>query len=133
MVVFNDHNGNIACIFSGKAPRDLPSKIFQHFFARMADAISNSSERMANELFSISLISRDTLGKVRIASATTYDKATTLLLDVQAKMSSSESDKDLRKLCEIMSKFENMKQLSAQIMEKYSKFGMLLDTCTCMC
>ena len=122
---------NLACIFSGKAPRSLPSEVFQHFFAQMADAISNSSERMANELFSMSLISRDTLEKVQIASATTYEKATTLLLDVQAKMSSSGSDQDLRQLCEIMSKFENMKQLSSQIMEKYSKFVVLLDTCMC--
>ena len=131
MVVLNDYNSNLACIFSGKAPRNLPSKVFQQFFAQLADAISESPERMANELFSKSLISRDTLGKVQVASTPAYEKATSLLLAVQAKMTSTGNDQDLKNQCEIMSKFENMKQLSAQIMEKYSKFVVLLDACMC--
>ena len=131
MVELNDYNGKLACTFSGKAPRHLTSTVFQHFFARMADAISESPERMANELFSKKLISRDTLGKVQVASTPAYEKASSLLLAVQAKLSSSRSDKDLRKLCEIISKFANMKRLSSQIMEKYSKFVVLLDTCMC--
>ena len=124
--VLIDYNSNLACIFSGKAPGNLPSKVFQHFFARMSDAISESPERMASELFSKKLISRDTLGKIQVASTAPYEKASSLLLAVQATISSSESDKDLRKLCKTLSKFPNFKQLSTQIMEKYGKLMVLL-------
>ena len=95
----------------------------------MADAISECPERMASELFSKKLISRDTLGKVQVASTTPYEKASSLLLALQATISSSGSDKDLRKLCKIMSKSVNMKRLSAQIMEKYGQLWRCLDMC----
>ena len=111
--------------FSAKAPGNLPSKVFQHFLARMADAVSESPERMAIQLFSKKLISRETLGKIQVASTAPYEKASCLLLAVQATISSSGSDKDLRKLCKILSKFPNTKQLSVQIMEKYGKFIVL--------
>ena len=126
-VVFNGNSNNLdlVCVFSAKAPGNLPSKVFQHFLARMADAISESPERMAIQLFSKKLISRDTLGKAQVASTAPYDKASSLLLAVQATISSSGSDKDLRKLCKILSKFPNMKQLSSQIVEKYGKFIVL--------
>ena len=91
----------------------------------MADAISESPERMAIQLFSKKLISKETLGKIQVASTAPYEKASSLLLAVQATISSSGSDKDLRKLCKIMSKFANIKQLSIQIMEKYGKFIVL--------
>ena len=125
-MVLTGNNNRIACILSAKASGNLSSKVFQHFFARMAEAISESPERMANELFSKEIISKDTLGKVQVASTAPYEKATSLLLAVQATISSGDSDKGLRKLCKIMSKFVNMKQLSAQIMEKYGKFMALL-------
>ena len=103
----------------------------------MVDAISESPERMANELFSNKLISKDTLDKVRVATTLPYEKASSLVDAVQARISTSGNDKDLRKLCRIVSKFTNMKELSAKIMGKYGKLRCLLIyteiQCCCCC
>ena len=89
----------------------------------MVDAFRRSPNVMATWLYSRKLISKRRLENLTTISDC-FRVAMYLLLDVQAEISSGEGDKKLRNLCEvmIMSKFEGMKELSAQIMEKYGKF-----------
>ena len=111
----------IVC-FSGKGPSDLSAKILQRHFAKVIAAVSECPGILANELFSKELISQDIVDRTQLTSLTPYEKASAVVSAVQAKVAASGRDKELKKLCKVMSKHENMKKISIQIMEKYRKF-----------
>ena len=121
-------------VVPAKPVGNLPLRMFQRYFARMANAFRECPGVVANDLYSNHLIARDTVDKVHFTSGLTpHDKATILLMAVEPKIADSKDDKALRKLCGILSKHPNMKKLSNHIMKRYGKLYVhtpkYLDVC----
>ena len=99
----------------------MPSRIVQRHFAKLVTVVSESPGVIANELFSKKLISQDVVDKTQLPSLTAYDKASAVVSAVQARIDASGRDKELKILCKVMAKHENMKKLSTRIMENFRK------------
>ena len=127
------HSTNSICAFCvgvtirilnvpAKPVGNLPLRMFQRYFARLANALKECPGVVANDLYSSHLIARETVDKVHFTSGLTpHDKATILLMAVEPSIADSKSDKALKKLCGILSKHPNMKKLSKQIVKRYGK------------
>ena len=107
----------------------MPSTVFQDFFAQLADAVCEEPERVANALFSNKLITRETRDKATLASSTPYQKATSLLCAVDATIRAGSSDKNFKKICEVLSKLASTEELSAQMMKEYIELVVTLGIC----
>ena len=111
-----------ALVVPAKPLGNLPLRVFQRYFARMADACKECPGAVANELYSNHLITGETVDKVHFSSGLTpNDKATALLRAVEPKLTDREGHKTLRKLCGLLAKHPTMKKLSSQIMKEYGK------------
>ena len=109
-------------IVPAKPVGNLSLRMFQRYFARMADALKECPGVVANDLYSNHLITRETVDKVHLTlGLTPHEKATILLMAVEPAMADSKSDKALRKLCGILAKHPNMKRLSNHIMKRYGE------------
>ena len=108
-------------IVPAKPVGNLALRMFQRYIARMADALKECPEVVANDLYSSHLIARETVDKMLLTCFTPHHKATILLMAVQPKVDECKSDKALRKLCEILAKYPNMKRLSSHIMKRYGE------------
>ena len=109
-------------IVPAKPVGNLSLRMFQRYFARMANALKECPGVVANDLYSNHLIARETVDKVHLTlGLTPHDKATILLMAVEPGIADSKSDKALRKLCGILAKHPNMRKLSNHIMKRYGK------------
>ena len=109
-----------ALIVPAKPVGNLPLRVFQRYFARIADALKECPGEVANKLYSNHLIARATVDKVHFTSGLSpYEEAIILLMAAEPQIVNSTSDKPLRKLCGILAKHPHMKKLSSQIMKKY--------------
>ena len=109
-------------VVPAKPVGNLALRMFQRYFARMANALKECPGVVASDLYSKHLIARETVEKVHFTSGLTpHDKAIILLMAVEPSIADSKSDKALKKLCGILSKHPNMKKLSNQIMKSYGK------------
>ena len=109
-------------VVPGKPVGNLALRMFQRYFARMANALEECPGVVANDLYSNHLIARETVNKVHFTlGLTPHDKATILLMAVEPSIADSKSDKALRQLCEILSKHPNMERISNCIMKRYGK------------
>ena len=98
-------------------------RVFQRYFACMARAVKEFPVAVANELYSKRLIADETLERVQSTLALTpHEKATILLLAVKAKIDESRGDKVLKKVCDVLGKTTNLKELPKRMMAKYGKF-----------
>ena len=96
-------------------------EVFTRYFARMADALKECPEVVANDLYSNHLIARETVDKMLLPCFTPHHKATILLMAVQPKIDECKGCHALRKLCGILAKHPNMKGLSRHIMKRYGE------------
>lgn len=104
--------------------KELPSCIFQAHFAQMTNALEECSEILATELFFRHLIRSDSFDKVK--SPCTHEftaslKVNTLLVAIKRQIAIGNGERTLRKLCDVMSKHENLQELSKQMIESYGK------------
>ena len=101
---------------------NLSLKVFERYFAHMADAIRQCPESFATKLFSKKLIGRDTRDKVLCTQGLApYEKACILLSAVEPAIATSKDDKTLKKFCGAMSKLDNLRRLSKRIMKRYGE------------
>ena len=101
---------------------NLSLRMFQRYFARMANALKECPGAVANDLYSNQLISRETVDKVNLTlGLTPLEKATILLMAVEPAIADAKSDKALKKLCGVLAKHPNMKWLSNHMMKRYSE------------
>ena len=106
--------------FTAKPTDNLPLKVFQRYFAHMADAIKECPETFAIGLYSKKLIGRETRDKVlRTQGLAPLEKAYILLSGVEPTIATSKDDKTLKKFCGAMSKVDNLRRLSKRIMKKH--------------
>ena len=122
-------------VVSAKPVGNLPLRVFQRYFARMANALKECPGVVASEFYSNQLIARETLEKVHIIPLP-YDKAVTMLMAVEPKIADSKSEKSMRKLCGMLAKHPSMKKLSREMMKTYGKlythaYKFALNVCTC--
>ena len=96
-------------------------EVFTRYFARMAEALKECPEVVANDLYSNHLIARETVDKMLLPCFTPHNRATTLLMALQTKIDEGRSDKALRKLCGILAKYPNMRKLSHLIIKRYGE------------
>ena len=108
-------------IVPAKPVGNLSLRVFQRYFARMADALKECPGVVANDLYSNHLIARETVDKMHLTSLTPHEKATILLMAVEPKIAECKSDKALRKLCGILAKYPNMRKLSHLIIKRYGE------------
>ena len=99
----------------------------------MAVVVSQSPGILAQDLFREKMIDREAMNMAMNDSFTPYEKASGLLSAVEVKINAHNGDKNLKKLCQVLSKYEIMEKLAAHMMEKYSKLVVMLAVCTCIC
>ena len=113
----------LVVVFAAKPVGNLPLRVFQRYFARMADAVRECPGAVANELFSKRLIARETLERVQSTlGLAPHDKASILLMAVEPMVAGSKGEKVLRKLCGILASKANVTELPKRMMAKYGKF-----------
>ena len=100
-------------------------RVFQRYFGRMAKVIKKRPRQFAKKLFEKRFIAKKTMEKVEsFVGLTSLQEAEILLRAVDTGNITDESGKWLKKFCRFLDKRQCLKELSAQMLEK---FGRLCD------
>ena len=100
-------------------------RAFQQYFPQMAKLIQTCPQHLAKKLEDKGLIAKKTLEKVNSSTGlTSLQKAEVLLRAVDTKnvTDDSENGESLKKFCKVLGKYQNLKQVSQRL---WNKFGRL--------
>ena len=102
-----------------KLDGDLPSRIFQTYSYRLAQAFGGTADELSTQFLGAGLIGRQKWEEVQLSQQTSIQKGNLLLAVIAPKFDIDGGDQTLRKLCRIMSGHPHLKELSKRIMSKY--------------
>ena len=102
-----------------KLDGDLPSRIFQTYSYRLAQAFGGAADELSTQFLGAGLIGRQKCEEVQLSQHTSIQKGNLLLAAIAPKFDIDGGDRTLRRLCRIMSRHPHLKELSKNIMSKY--------------
>ena len=106
-------------VLASKPDGDLPSRIFQSYSVRLAQAFGAAADELSTQFLEAGQISREKWDEVQFAQKTPIQKGNLLLGAILLRFAIDGGDRTLRKVCKIMSRHKHLKKLSAEIQAKY--------------
>lgn len=103
---------------------NLAQIVFDHYYLDMGEAFTENPDQLANDLCRQGVIRKREMENVQVLhdpDKKAHSLLMALLMAVDLGGLHDDSDKTLRIVCRIMSKHDNLKQLSHQMMKRYGQ------------
>ena len=100
----------------------MAKRVFQHYFARVSEAIQGSINHLAQEMFSSKLISWEVMnGVLRTPALSPAEKSSTLMCAIGNKIESASNEKPFKSFCQVMKSFRELENLASKMTERFGK------------
>ena len=100
----------------------MAKRVFQHYFARVSEAIQNSTDQIARELYSSKLITLEVMSDVLTTPGLSSTRKSSSLMCAAARMiNSAINEKAFKSFCRVMKSCRELESLASKMTERFGK------------
>ena len=100
----------------------MAKRVFQHYFARVSDAIQSSTDQLAREFYSHTLISQDVMKHVLTTPGlSSSQKSSSLVCAVGKMIDTASNEKPFKSFCRVMKSCGELESLVTKMTERFGK------------
>ena len=100
----------------------MAKRVFQHYFARVSDAIQSSTDQIARELYSSKLISWEVMNDVLTTPGlSSTRKSSSLMCAVGKMIDTASNEKAFKSFCRVVKTCQELESLASKMTERFGK------------
>ena len=100
----------------------MAKRVFQHYFARVSEAIQSSTDQLAREMFSNKLISWEVMNDVlTTAGLSSTRKSSSIMCAVGNVIDSASNEKPFKSFCRVMKSCRELESLAIKMTRRFGK------------
>ena len=100
----------------------MAKRVFQHYFARVSEAIQSSTDSLARELFSNKLIGLEVMNDVLTTPGlSSTRKSSSLMCAVAGKIETANNGNPFNSFCQVLKSFREVESLAMEMTKRFGK------------